>query len=44
MNNRQPLTYRINVARAKLGVSRTTICRMENAGQPKLVKCQWNAS
>lgn len=44
MNNTQPLTYRINVAMAKLGVSRTTIHRMVNAGQLKLVKLSARAS
>lgn len=44
MDQARPLTYRINVAMAKLGVSRTTIYRMVSAGQLKLVKISARAS
>lgn len=44
MNQDKPLVYRINVAMAKLGVSRTTIYRLVNAGQLELVKVGKRAS
>lgn len=44
MTEARPITYRINVAMAKLGVSRTTIYRMVAAGQLKLVKISTRAS
>lgn len=44
MSTNQPLVYRINVAMAKLGVSRTTIYRMVHAGDLKLVKISARAS
>jgi len=40
----RPLTYRINVAMAKLGVSRSTIYRLVNEGKLKLVKISARAS
>lgn len=39
-----PLVYRINVAEAKLGVSRSTIYRLIKDGQLKLVKIGRRAS
>jgi excisionase family DNA binding protein len=39
-----PLVYRINVAMAQLGVSRTTIYRLVNAGELELVKVGLRAS
>lgn len=39
-----PLVYRINVAMAQLGVSRTTIYRLVNAGDLELVKVGLRAS
>lgn len=44
MSNAKPITYRINVAMAKLGVSRTTIYRMVNDGKLELVKIGKRAS
>jgi excisionase family DNA binding protein len=44
MSNEKPLTYRINVAMAKLGVSRTTIYRMVNDGKLQLIKISKRAS
>jgi len=44
MDRTQPLVYRINVAMAQLGVSRTTIYRMVNAGELELVKIGRRAS
>lgn len=44
MNTTHPLVYRINVAEAKLGVSRSTIYRLVHAGHLKLVKMGARAS
>lgn len=44
MDRAQPLIYRINVAMAQLGVSRTTIYRLVNAGDLDLVKVSVRAS
>lgn len=44
MDRERPLVYRINVAMAQLGVSRTTIYRMVKAGSLHLVKISKRAS
>lgn len=44
MDRVPPLVYRINVAMAQLGVSRTTIYRMVKAGSLELVKISVRAS
>jgi excisionase family DNA binding protein len=44
MNHTPPLVYRINVAEAKLGVSRSTIYRLIKSGELKQVKIGKKAS
>jgi predicted DNA-binding transcriptional regulator AlpA len=44
MNQPAPKIYRINVAMAQLGVSRTTIYRLVKAGDLDLVKVSVRAS
>ena len=44
MNITSPTTYRINVAMAKLGVSRSTLYRLVDKGHLKLIKISARAS
>lgn len=44
MEGQQPLVYRIKVALMHLGVSRTTLYQLVNAGELKLVKVGPRAS
>ena len=39
-----PATYRVNIAMAKLGISRSTLYRMVKAGQLELIKISERAS
>lgn len=44
MNSTAPTTYRVNVAMAKLGVSRSTLYRLVDRGHLKLIKISARAS
>jgi len=44
MNVATPTTYRINIAMAKLGISRSTLYRLVDKGHLKLIKIGARAS
>lgn len=44
MNSTTPTTYRVNVAMAKLGVSRSTLYRLVDRGHLELIKISARAS
>lgn len=44
MNSTAPTTYRVNVAMAKLGVSRSTLYRLVDRGHLTLIKISARAS